>query len=247
VAANSRVLRAVIELARRLGSLGRYDEAVATIDTALQAIDGARPGRSPFVDAELELPSLLSEKSTQLWNLGRFEEGVTAQQRAAELGTVGGSDWLNQQLGLANLLVLFGKPDDALALVDGIAITDAPTAYLTTVGWIRTCALAGMGRDAEARAEFAAMTAAEPLAYEGLKAAMLCLDDPEALEAFVLEALQQPETRMQALASLQDFASTPGTALQQQTRSRFHAVAHSPAVVAVAAKYGWQGDWSLSR
>lgn len=247
VAANPGQLRAVTELARRFGSLGRHDEALAAIDVAVQAIYGAAPRRSSFVDAAVELPSLLSEKGARLWDLGRFEEAVAAQRQAAELAAVGGSDWLNQQLGLAKLLVSFGQPAEALSILDGLSIVDPPTAYVTTAGWLRTCALAGLGRDGEAMAEFAAMKTADPLAYDVLRAAATCLDDPAALKELVIRALQRPETRLPALASLQHVDRPPGTAVSQQYWSRFDAVAESPEIVVAAAKYGWRGDWSLSR
>jgi hypothetical protein len=232
---NPKSLIARLGYAEALNIASREPEAIAVADVA----------RTP---AEL---AALSNREIWLVNLhamllGDAGNGEAALARMAALnatpiagrpamaGTVVNEAVLAQSLGRSQL---------ALDLADS---AESKAGSLNEYGQlalasVRTCALAKLGRKAEAEAEAAAaaLIAKPDVSEDSYLQAMLCLGRSDAAAAAVIRRLADPETRMEMLFDLQPFLiADRDKERDRDVRAGYRALKARPDVKAAFLKAG---------
>lgn len=187
---------------------GRFEEALATVDSALARAEAgaAKPGGAP-VDTE-DLIWALDTRSRILVFLGRHDEAVAALRRAARRPENGGMN-VSHAINLGALYNRIDRPADALDAVLEIDEANVSPFGLMQAAQVRACAYAALGRQADLKATrtwILARAADDPAAVANVAG---CVDDQDAAAADIISRIEDPEQRAEALAGLQDYIGPP--------------------------------------
>jgi beta-barrel assembly-enhancing protease len=201
-------LEGVDDLAAFLLTTGKPSDAAAMLDDAI-AKSHTDPGEKPyFQDADDLLAHTYELKAEALQRLGRTEDALKTQQRAAAHPEHGGVN-VDQTLDLALQLDDLGRPREALE-----AVQDFDPAHVSSFGlmvWqeVRSCAYAQLDDQANLAKSIAylkAHAADSPSAY---RFALACAGDVDAYAKTLVADLENPDTRADALFNLQEFKDSP--------------------------------------
>ncbi|MGA0599770.1 hypothetical protein ACO2Q3_03600 [Caulobacter sp. KR2-114] len=238
MAAHPDRLAPVREVLSTLRGLGRYDEALALAQSALDRI--AASAKPAFADQSDQLNWILDQKAEILIRLGRVDEALAAERRGASTEEEGTGGNVSQTINLAGLYVLVDRPHEALTLLP--SAWSLPHASLYGVAWVhamRACALQTSGRPTELEAERAYLAAHAADNPEAALYAALCANDLDSAAAMVIAQLQDDEDRGQALVNLCPFAPLPHpSSFEESMERRRLALSQRPDVRAAIAKAG---------
>lgn len=175
--------------------LGRADEALKLLDDAL-----AKPG--PLMNGRLEYRNwVLNERSSVLYDLGRFDETIQVLRDASVLAERGGAN-VSQVINLSERLNDLGRSQEALDTLEVLKAADFTSPFWRMyVEANKACAYNALGQSARA-AQSLAFTAAH--AKDNAQArvqALLCMGDLDAVAAIYIGRLADP-------------ALAPGTLIQ---------------------------------
>lgn len=233
VAGHPDSLRPAAELVAALRALGRREEAI-TVGEAFRARieDG-----EAFDDAGAQSDELLKQLGQAL-----FETGQTARAEAVFREAIGDDSRLSPaveaRLAYAGRLYDLGRPDEAMAVLDGVdpnTLTPFGRLWLTS---LRACALAG--RDAAgAAAAFETLRAGREENPAALGQALLCAGRIDEAAELMIWRLATPRHRAGALDPF--WAARPPPVIPPAL-ARFEAnrqaMLNRPAVRAALAKVG---------
>lgn len=230
-AAKPRQLAAVNVLAMALLAAGRDAQALATTQAAL-----ARPADA--WDDPRERAWTLDIQARALRDLGRTDQALAAWREAA-LVDQGDRGNVSQVLNLADALLELGHPAEALALLDRVP-SDQISGYGRMVAAdIAVCARAQLNDPPGLKRALAALDAdreAAPLLAVG---GLLCAGQTDAAAASLIDQLKDPETRLDALADVQDYPADPtATPFRREQLARRRTLHARPDVRAAIAAVG---------
>lgn len=199
-------LGAVIAIARNLRELGRFEEAVVT----LEAFTPEGRLADSYDDRAEQLPWFWDEMARNLRGLGRAEQAVVALTRGAQLPENDGPN-VSQRINLIFLHVRYAQPAAALVLAGQL---EREGESLSPFGAMELRAGQGCARalsgDAAALADDIAYAKAHStehsLAFLHLLA---CAGKLDAAAAALVTALDNPETRAAMLLLLSDYDPLP--------------------------------------
>ena len=229
------VLEGVIHIADTLYHMNRMQEALDLIDTAL-----ARGKADPkaFRDAADMLNWALDQRSHILFALGRNDEAFETLERGAAEKEHGMPN-ISQAINLADEYTVYDRPKDALR-----ALTQFDPSDTSAYGRVAL-------DDARVRAYFAlgdkdnlAKTLAEMKTLQGdgtrpSLTGMLFVGDLDAAAALVVSQIEDPVTRADMLASLQDYQIVSHPAPGERTlHTNWVAMRARPDVAAAISKFG---------
>lgn len=224
---------------------GRFEEALATVDSALARAEAAaaKPGGVP-VDTD-DLIWALDTRSRILVFLGRHDEAVAALRRAARRPEGGGMN-VSHAINLGALYNRIDRPADALDAVEEIAGGAASPYGLMQAAQVRACAYAALGRQADLKAARAWIEAHADDDPDAVVNVASCVDDRDAAAASVVARLEDPETRAAALAGAQDYIDPPHpTVSDARLRAFAAAVTARPDVQAALDRAGHIRAWPV--
>ncbi|MDR3513795.1 MAG: DUF3857 domain-containing protein [Caulobacteraceae bacterium] len=231
-------LEGVVAVAQALMSRKRAAEALSLLDAALAKARPSPDQPPAFSDVEDQIGRALETRSGALLMLGRTDEAVKAQQRAAAHAEHGGSN-VSQTLDLAGRLNGLGRPQDALDAIDEFDPTNASPFGLMVWQETQACAYAQLNDKGKLTTAMAYLHAHAKDGPRLVESAQLCADDADGVAKTIIDALHDPDTRAAALAGLQDYADSPGvTAWNLKLLERWKAVRSRPDVQAAIAKVG---------
>jgi tetratricopeptide (TPR) repeat protein len=224
--------------------LGRPQEALELLQSASARVDD---------------PATFSDRDEQLvwwWDgigrshaaLGQYEESVAAFGKGAALNE-GGSLNISQVINLASYQLRFGRAEEALktmAAFDDPKRTGSPYGEMQ-VRIVRGCARALTGRNAEAAADLAYLTAHDKDDPGGRTELLLCMGDLDGAAAAVIERLQDPERSAGALLFLSDYDDPPVPFPNDRIRTHLKALKERPDVKAAIEKAGGTRRFPLQR
>jgi tetratricopeptide (TPR) repeat protein len=241
-------LEVVVQALRDLRALGRFDEALALDQAALDRIAQAPKDHPAFKDLSRELTWAYDMKAHILIELGRTDEGLEVERQAAALPENGVAN-VSEALNYIALLLDNGHPDEALRRLQAFDATALATPY--GLGWLhgaRACADQELGLAADLQKERAYL-AAHPKDNPGASVeANVCVDDLDAAAATIIAQLETPETRIHALIDLCEFdPPSYSSPLDLTIRPREQALEQRADVRAAIAKAGRVERIHLSR
>jgi tetratricopeptide (TPR) repeat protein len=185
--------------------LGRFDEALALDQAAVDRIAQAPRAKPAFTDQDTERNWLYEGRAETLKELGRFDEALTALRAAARLTETGGPN-VSQAIDLAGYLNFMGRPADALTELAPFAGDRGVSPY--GAGWVHAehaCALQRLGRAAEVAPDVAYLAAHERDNPGARLRGLMCTGSEDDLAADVIADLRDSAQREMALALLSDF------------------------------------------
>jgi tetratricopeptide (TPR) repeat protein len=229
----------LIETLRDLRALGRFDEALAMDQSAIDLAAHSPKDKPAFSDQDRQLNWALDMKADILIELGRTDDALNMQRAAAKLSENGTAN-VSQIINLGGLLIDAGHPAEALS---DLQVFDQPrpaTAY--GLAWVhseRACADQQLGRTAEVATEIAFLDAHPADNPEARLKAHLCANDLDGAAATIIAELRDPRARVRALIELSEFDPTPNLTPGAAARAaHFALVAARPDVKAAVAEAG---------
>ncbi len=236
-------LQRLVERAAYLRGLARDDEALALLRPHLADV--------PATAANGEHGMwVVNEAALALSTLGRDEEALALMDRIAALPLAGNPQLMGLRINHLGLLWGAGRYDEVLrraAALDVDAQRFASDYGRAGIAAIRVCALASLGRTAEAAPLIERLRGWSELNPVALSDAYLCLGDDAAAAALMVRRLEAADPDP-AIQTLQDYtlgpaARGPTAALHQ----RFMALRDRPEVRAALDRVGRRMSLPLSR
>ena len=239
-------LMALNRVAESLMRLGKNDEALALLTSALSKALPADGSASAFDDDD-EAIWTLNLRSHILMATGKFDEGFELLERAAlrpENGHINVSQVLN--LGEANFS--FGRPQQALDTVMDVSARDLSDFGALVLGEVRVCSYAQLGNREGVEAELAAMGRIADRGLGPYLAALLCAEDWDGAADVMKSQLADSVNRVSALIAMQNFTlDKPHSAFEALQRERKEKVQQRADVQAALAQVGRSRSWPLDR
>jgi tetratricopeptide (TPR) repeat protein len=240
VAANPNLLAAVNLVLFDLRALGRFDEALAMAQAALDRAGNPTPAQPAFTDQAEQLNWTSDAKAFVLLDLGRADEAVDLERRAAGLAENGHPGNVSQTINLAGFLNATGRADETLKALQVFDQGRGASPY--GQAWVhaeRACAYQQLGRGTELAGELAYLAAHEADNPGARLKALLCANDTAGAAALLIGRLHNPEDRGQALVDLSRFdPPAHATPFAAALTARLAAVAARPDVQAAIAQAG---------
>ena len=219
--------------AEALNIASREPEAIAVADVAKTPDDLAK-----LADREIWLVNLHAQLLGDAGNADAALARLAALNASPIAGRPGMLGTMISEVLLAQKL---GRSEATLTLADAIAPKLPATSALGRlyIDQARACALADLGRKADAAAAAAALIAAPAGNDDAYLAAMICLGRSDAAAAAIVRRLSDPADRAGMLFDLQPFliADRPG-AMDARTRAGLRGLKARPDVRAAYQKAG---------
>jgi tetratricopeptide (TPR) repeat protein len=236
--AHPKELRAVVQYAYALHTLGKFTEMLTLADEVIARIDKAPADQQPYEDLEEYLSWIHNHKATALRALGRFDEAarVLADWRRSGRNS---DDKVSQAINLGFFYNELGRPAEALAAVEGLDWARGMSGYgRTQCQFVRFQAFTQLGKTAEAQEVVTWMRQNQSDSMQTAQGTLLESGDVDGAAALLIARLRDAEERPLALAEMQTYARTPRTDRQKKLEADREAFLKRPDVVAAIAEYG---------
>lgn len=222
-----------VDLAADLGTAllvaGRNAEALAASDTFLAALEAADSDSFESLDDRIWV---MNNRAIALRRAGRFDEAAAQFERAGKLDENGG-DNVSQRLNLGTFLCLIGRPADALRAVESVGTMSGYGLMVQTA--VRHCAARQLDDAAGAAKALAHLYDQRADARSIVVEELLRAGDLDRAAAELVRALEDPESRAQALESVQQFRrSMPLPAFPDMETRRTTLLARADVQAAIA-------------
>jgi len=209
VAKHPRSLYLIARYCDALYEVGGFAEILKVTSDAIDRVNEAPTDSPPYEDVAAQIGWIYNHQSVALRALGRNEEGerVLAAWNVDPRNKQGK---VNQAINLSAMQNRLGKPEDALQSIDGIDWVKGLSPYgRMQFQRVRLDAYLQLHRKDEADSVLAWLREHQEDAPDTVQSAFLNAGDVDAAAAILIRRLENPVTRTQALASLQNFKSPP--------------------------------------
>lgn len=237
VADHPRDLRAVSRLVDTLTQQGALDDALAVAVNALKTLQTTEA--PPFDDVDEYLHWIHDHRSRILFRLGRHEEALEAQNAALATSE---EDGISHQVNLGVLSYLLSKPEAAIAAVETV---DGASGFGRMAQQeVRACAYSQLGNAAGLAGAIAYLKENVEDGYTALQSALICADRVDELAPYLVEQLENPSTRREALSGLQRYELKANlTEVEKTLAKRLDDLRQRPDVSETIERYGKVLSW----
>jgi tetratricopeptide (TPR) repeat protein len=207
-AAHAGVIRPQLFVAEDLALLGKPLDALAVLD----AIDPGKAGGPAYSDQDDQLNWWWDARARAYAMLGRYDDAAAAFAQGKAI-TENGRPNISQTINLAGIQARFGRFTDALATLAPIGagkVTGSPFGMMQFRA-VHGCASFKAGKIGDAKADLAYMREHMADAPGALTETQLCMDDLDGAAASIIQRLNTPDERVEALSDLSDYAASPST------------------------------------
>lgn len=234
VRANPKRLEPLMQLQYAFRETPQPERALRIADEVI-ARTGDGKDKTIYEDFDEYYTWILDNRAAALWQLGRWDEALTQERRAARRPE-GGQLNVSQALNLAGYYARLGRVDDALDAMSDLG-------ELSPYGVMQREAIAAIGamqRDnqAEVDAHLEYMRAHRTDALSTYQYALLDANRLDAARDLLVERLRNLAWRADALADIQVYADMPLPPLVRTREARMRAVIARPAIQTEVAKVG---------
>lgn len=207
-------LSARLDLSTTLMDLGHYEEVLAVTEAGLASLESD--------DASEDWSTqtwLMNYRSRALMELGRHDEALLEQQRAAGRLENGGRN-ISQTINLGWTYLRLGRSEEAMTAVAGMVAGDDISAYgVMQAVQVRACAAHALGDTTTVEASMAHLSGNWDDAPGAYLEALACVGDIDGMAELTIRRLGDPDHVDQALADLHDYLE-PGVQTEHDRRVR---------------------------
>lgn len=234
-------LDAEMELGYAMLVAGMHDEVITTADGILAAIEQSAPDDGAFEDLEHKI-WIMNHRAIALRRLGRHDEALATLQRASKLSEEGQAN-VSQALNLGTFHCDFGRPDEAL---DAISVLGGMSGYGRMVqARIQQCAALLKGDHPTAEQALAYLRQHRSDSASILMRALLHAGRMDEAAQLLIEELDAPESRGEALLGIQQYQTPVATPGQREIDARRKELLARTDVLASIAKVGRTGRFAI--
>lgn len=242
VEATPRKLKTTNRLAAMLLYRNQSEEALNILDAAIEKVRAG--GSDPFDDMN-EYNWTLNERAWALKQLGRIDEAISEEARAARKAENGGTN-VSQLINLAGTYNDAKRPKDALLTLEDLDFgRTSPYGQMEALS-VKACAYAQLDNRAKYTEIIEQMRSKGTASPSRLIDAELCGKNIEAAAKRMIAALENTEERSEMLVAVQDYLPSRGrNAHQAELESRFKTLIARPDVQAALSKVGRVGTYAI--
>jgi len=243
VAARPDDLAVLVARAQHLRGVGRYADVLALLSPHLADVPAT-------FAAESQGMWVINEAAFALLDLGRGDEAAALMERLIAQDIEARPGLIGPSINHIELLRAAGRPADALAHAERLRIGHGPR-YANGYGerWIdegTVCALAALGRTAEAAPHLARLRARRDDNPAALSRALLCVGAEDEAAALMVRRLGSADPA-EAITALQQFELQSAADRDDPLTARLDALRARPEVAAALARVGRSLRLPLSR
>lgn len=240
-------LAAVNRLSDALLVMEQQDKVLQLTEAALAKALPADGSRSAYTDLDAQLNWTMDYRQRALFRVGRFEEALAIQRKAARRPE-GGRLNVSQAINLGGMYYTLGRPKEALAAIADITERDVSGYGALAADEVRVCAAVQLHDANLIRTRLAAMAAHARDGVAPYTSALLCVNDQDTLAKFYIDLLADKKLRTDALMHLQTFSlDKPNTAMEAVAESRRIQFLARPDLQAALKEVGRSMTWAMSR
>ncbi len=217
--------------------LGRLEEALGLAEATLAQF-AADPPRFDHVD--YWTPWLMDTAARILYAQDRVEEADAMMVRAIALPENGGAN-ISQVLNYATMLSYQGRQEEALMMAGRLDEDRLSQSDLMWIWSVQACAQHRLGRSEARNQRLALLQTKWGTNAPAYQRALVCVGDLDAAAAVLVDRLNDPRLRIEALAALQDhpfLISAEAMPLCAELEAAFRALRQRPEVSAAIAAHG---------
>lgn len=226
-------LRALLAVSGLLRKLGRFEEAMA----ALQTARARKGGPEGYADADENLIWWFDSMSRTHLTLGEADAAIAALQTGAAKNEHGELN-VSQTINLAQLYVALKRPAEALKILEPAKSLNVSPYGAMQIRKARGCAAAQTGDRALASADLAFATEHRTDAAMAHISLLLCTGDRDGAAAAIIARLEDEEKRDVTLAYLADYDAPPPPLSDDPGYRDFQAVKARTDVAAAVQRAG---------
>lgn len=231
------LIQAVNRLANVLHDMGEFEEALRIAEAAIARIED--PAAAAYEDVQDQLHWLNDLRARVLFRLGRYDAAVAAETEALETSV---NDGISHHVNLGIVLLSLDRPVEALGVLDKAG----PGSHFgrMAVEQARACAHALLGNETELELSLDYLKSHKNDGFNALLIAMLCANRLDEMAPLLIEQIENPDTRTNALLELQNFSIQPNlTAFEIELQSRKRSLLQRPDVSAAVDRHGRIMSW----
>jgi tetratricopeptide (TPR) repeat protein len=242
IAAQPDRLQPITDL-QELYLITRQYEKVLSISDAVVSRAERREGPRTYSDFGDHYNWILDNRSRAFKRQGQWDKAIATEVLAARLPEQGGIN-VSQSINLGGLYAELGKPDEADTAI--VQLGD-----LSPVGQMELEAVKlriALDRHDEAAAATAMAYLREHRAEEldAWQDALLLRGQLDDAAALLIERLENPSWRSDALVAMQHYAETVETPMEKTIHERWNAITGRPEVQAALQKVGRVADFAIA-
>jgi hypothetical protein len=235
IAKSPRNLRFVVYLTYALLKARRDEEVLALTAQVTTTVSEHRRDQSPYDDANDNLIWVLNNRAIALGSLGRRDEELELLIRAARQPEHGESN-VSQTINLGEFYCDLARPKDALfAIVD---VQDESPYGRTQLEAVRLCASLQMSDSAAEAAALAYLKEHQADSPRTYQSALIDTGDFDAAAALLIERLEDPRMRSDALLEIQGYRDPLDLPRVARFHERFNALLQREDLRRAIAKVG---------
>jgi tetratricopeptide (TPR) repeat protein len=238
VFAHPRSLGVRVQYGYALLEAGRFVEVLALTEDVIARVTIAPPDAAPYDDIGDQVNWIYNHKAAALRALGKWEDALAVME-AGRVQRERGSINVSQAINLGWHYLDFGKPEKALAALDGIDWARSLSPYgRMQLQYVRYRAYLQLDNAQEADNVFAYLREHREDAEDTWQLAMLDARDFDGAAALLIARLRDPEKRLGALAEVQEYQPLPRLPNQAEDQARWEQLVTRADVAAAIDEVG---------
>jgi tetratricopeptide (TPR) repeat protein len=194
----------ILNFSTGLEASNRCDDALKLVEEAIARASGPTAEEQPFRDVSRNLTWLLDHRSRILRCLGRMEEALQREIRAARL-TENGTSNTNQALNLAHLFLDMDRPKDAIEVLDAVGPMSGYGKMVEQ--WARLRVAVALDDDDGTQAALAYLSDHREDSLSHYQSALLKVGQVDAAAAVLIGRLEDLSTRVEVLETYQRYGA----------------------------------------
>jgi len=238
--ANPRKLAPLVQYTYALYLVGDFQRMIELADRAVAQNARGTKDKPAFEDEDAteQMDWIYDNKSRALRRLGQWNAALAAQEAAARRHE-GDADKVSQAINLGFAYNYVGRPEDALKALDGIDWGKQLSGYgRMQLQHVRLRAYLQLGKRDEAEKVFAFMRENRDDAEDSWQLVMLDWGDLDGAAALFVSRLRDPDQRLDALYSAQQFRDRPRLPEEIAEEKRWQSLMDRKDVIAALEEVG---------
>jgi tetratricopeptide (TPR) repeat protein len=205
--ASPRLLVLQVQILGALMHQRHYAAMLGAADSVLAAIRSTNYPEHLYDDLSDQEPWFLEYRSIALYRMGRWDDAVTQLQEAADLFENHAGN-VSQRIDLGELDCDLGRPKDALAAIGDITAPVSPYGGMQ-IEKIRLEAAVQLGDGDQVKRSLGYLRMHRAVSSETYEEALIAVGDVDGAARVLTGRIEDPRERLDALASVQEYASEP--------------------------------------